>query len=159
MDCTARIGAKRNVACAAARGDIIVHWDDDDWSFPGRIEEQVAALLEDRRRMVTGYNAMFFYDETTGQSWRYKGAANYAIGTSLCYWRAHWARTPFEDRMIGEDNGFVFRSRPVLHSIDAEHRMVARIHAQKTSDKLSGSAWTKVDNSQLPRMDECAAAI
>src|SRR5258708_38752741 len=28
------LGAKRNAACAAARGDIILHWDDDDWYAP-----------------------------------------------------------------------------------------------------------------------------
>jgi glycosyltransferase involved in cell wall biosynthesis len=25
------LGAKRNFACEAAKGDLILHWDDDDW--------------------------------------------------------------------------------------------------------------------------------
>ena len=29
------VGAKRNIACAAAHGEFIVHWDDDDW-YPAR---------------------------------------------------------------------------------------------------------------------------
>ena len=31
------IGAKRNLACAQARGEIIAHWDDDDWYAPERL--------------------------------------------------------------------------------------------------------------------------
>jgi glycosyltransferase involved in cell wall biosynthesis len=31
------LGEKRNAALALARGDVIHHWDDDDWSGPGRI--------------------------------------------------------------------------------------------------------------------------
>src|ERR1035438_3066901 len=38
------VGAKRNFACAQAHGDVIVHWDDDDWSAPHRISAQVGAL-------------------------------------------------------------------------------------------------------------------
>jgi O-antigen biosynthesis protein len=40
------LGAKRNVAVARSRGEIIVHWDDDDWYAPYRISYQVGSLLE-----------------------------------------------------------------------------------------------------------------
>src|SRR5215204_4099526 len=39
------VGAKRNIACEQARGDIILHWDDDDWHAPHRVRYQVEALL------------------------------------------------------------------------------------------------------------------
>ena len=35
-----RLGTKRNLACEAARGDVIVHWDDDDWHAPWRVRYQ-----------------------------------------------------------------------------------------------------------------------
>src|SRR5262249_17071702 len=28
------LGAKRNLACSEARGEFIIHWDDDDWYPP-----------------------------------------------------------------------------------------------------------------------------
>src|SRR5262249_39730198 len=34
------IGAKRNLACEQAQGDIIAHWDDDDWYAPDRLRYQ-----------------------------------------------------------------------------------------------------------------------
>jgi glycosyltransferase involved in cell wall biosynthesis len=40
------LGEKRNVAVARSRGEIIVHWDDDDWYAPQRISYQVGGLLE-----------------------------------------------------------------------------------------------------------------
>ena len=38
------VGRKRNVACQLARGEIIIHWDDDDWSAPWRLRYQVEQL-------------------------------------------------------------------------------------------------------------------
>jgi hypothetical protein len=37
-------GAKRNLACRAARGDVIIQWDDDDWHGGGRIRKQIAPI-------------------------------------------------------------------------------------------------------------------
>jgi glycosyltransferase involved in cell wall biosynthesis len=39
------LGAKRNLACEIAQGDLIAHWDDDDWYNPRRLSEQIAPLL------------------------------------------------------------------------------------------------------------------
>ncbi len=39
------IGAKRNLACELASGEIIAHWDDDDWYGPRRLAEQAAPLI------------------------------------------------------------------------------------------------------------------
>jgi predicted O-methyltransferase YrrM len=40
----ATIGEKRNVACREARGELIAHWDDDDWYAPGRLSHQVGPI-------------------------------------------------------------------------------------------------------------------
>ena len=40
------VGAKRNIACGHARGEIILHWDDDDWSAPWRVSYQVEQLVQ-----------------------------------------------------------------------------------------------------------------
>jgi glycosyltransferase involved in cell wall biosynthesis len=38
------LGALRNVSLAAARGTYVATWDDDDWSHPERLAQQMAAL-------------------------------------------------------------------------------------------------------------------
>ena len=52
------VGDKMNAACEKAKGEIIVKWDDDDWSGPDRIRDQVAALMLRRADMCS-----FGYDE------------------------------------------------------------------------------------------------
>ena len=44
------IGSLRNEACRLARGDIVAHWDDDDWHGPERLTRQVAAIRAWRSR-------------------------------------------------------------------------------------------------------------
>src|SRR5436853_5015409 len=34
------LGRKRNLACEEARGDIIAHWDDDDWMARSRLRSE-----------------------------------------------------------------------------------------------------------------------
>src|SRR5437879_5232834 len=40
------LGAKRNECVKASHGDLIMHWDDDDWMADWRISYQVSKLLE-----------------------------------------------------------------------------------------------------------------
>ena len=116
--------------------DILIHWDDDDWSHPNRIAEQVA-MLQSSGAEVVGYNRMLFADCRvfdfdsdkmtvvdededsisigTGnlismpEAWIYTGEI---LGTSLAYWRKTWERTPFEaNHVLNEDGGFVSQVR------------------------------------------------
>src|SRR5262245_44137949 len=67
---TLRIGAKRNAACAEARGDVIVHWDDDDWSAPWRVSYQVQSLLESGAD-ICGLGHVLFHEPYAGRAWEY----------------------------------------------------------------------------------------
>lgn len=137
------IGAKRNMACSRARGEIIFHWDDDDWSAPGRMEDQVRRLLASGKQ-ITGYHSMCFVDPY-GRWWKYKGHKGYALGTSLCYFKDLWRRRPFPDSMVGEDNAFT--QGLDIASVDAAGMMWARIHSGNTSEKTakleSSDQWEK----------------
>lgn len=131
------IGAKRNMLLAVARGTVICHWDDDDWSAPERIERQVA-LLESSGKAVGGFHSLLFYDETAGRAWKYiYGCPSYAAGTSLCYRREFWAEHWFPPENVGEDNDFVRAARESSQLVccDGEGLLVARIHAGNSSAK------------------------
>lgn len=110
--------------------DIFVHWDDDDYSHPSRIAEQVA-LLQSSGADCVGYRDMLFWRESSadlhiaagdfiadryrhiGEAWRFSNDRPcYALGTSLCYWRKIWERKPFKDlpqpgKWRGEDTEFI----------------------------------------------------
>ena len=129
------IGRLRNQAAELAReADVLIHWDSDDFSHPARLAEQVEALQGYR---VTGYHSMLFWDETKRQCFRYKGAPNFLIGTSLCYWRETWKATPFPELNAGEDTAWQKGLRKhAVSSIDKEPRMIASIHASNTTCKV-----------------------
>ncbi len=138
------IGAKRNLLCSRARGHIIAHLDDDDWSAPGRLTDQVTRLVE-TGASVTGYNVVEFR-RTDGLRWIFDASKrpHYAVGTSLVYLRSWWAAHPFPDVNKGEDNAFVFGARDLV-AADARGLMWASIHSGNTCARaLSGSQWRKI---------------
>jgi len=123
------IGRCRNEMILESRGDVIIHWDDDDYSHPNRIAEQVA-FLQSSGAAVVGYNQMLFWNHGSpdrmqtsggymvtkaepfevGESWLYTGPAHQPLGTSLCYWRSTWESHRFDDRKhAGEDSDFLAR--------------------------------------------------
>jgi glycosyltransferase involved in cell wall biosynthesis len=139
------IGEKRNYACEHARGDVICHWDDDDWSEPERVAIQVEMLLA-QQKSVVGFHTMRF---TNGSSWwEYRGSSTYALGTSLCYLRSWWRDHPFEPKQVGEDSSFVRNAGAAkeLFSVDARSLMYATIHDGNTSPRMvSGNSWARVE--------------
>lgn len=139
------IGDKRNFGCELAAGQIIAHWDDDDYSAPGRLADQVTRLVESGKA-VTGYHTMVFRDPS-GSGYSYNGTPNFAMGTSLCYRRDWWEGHRFPALQVGEDNGFVQEAWTAqqLISVPAGDLMHATIHGGNTSPRqLTGSCWTKV---------------
>lgn len=138
------IGEKRNYGCERAAGVIIVHWDDDDYSAPGRIADQVDRLSESGLS-VTGYNRMSFRDGT--RRWLFTGAADFALGTSLCYRKEFWAANRFPGLQIGEDYAFLSAARRLhqIVSVEAGEMMYATVHPGNTSPRqLIGREWKEL---------------
>lgn len=139
------IGAKRNLACEAARGDLILHWDDDDWMADGRVALQVAALLGEDAD-ACGLDRLLFLDPGGPRAWeyRYTGPRRpWLAGGTLCYTREAWRRHPFPDLRAGEDTRFVW-SRAVRRAIAIPDPSfyVALIHPGNTSPKRTrGKQW------------------
>ncbi len=128
-----QIGAKRNICVSRASGGILCHWDDDDYSAPDRIKDQIARL---KGLLVTGYHSMRFTDGA--RWWQYTGADDYALGTSLMYRREYWERNPFKtDCTVGEDTHFIAPARRDgrITSADAGGMMWARNHAGNTDER------------------------
>jgi hypothetical protein len=162
------IGALRNEANAwgcsgegVIRPDILAHFDDDDYSHPRRIAEQVACLRVSAADAV-GYNQMLFWDETVGEAWLYRHPdPSYCLGTSLMYWRETWERKAFEPSSRGEDRTFINGLMTVGHGsllIAVKPRMIARIHSANTCARIDPSVpdqWQRV--SELD--EECRKAM
>lgn len=62
------IGGKRNLACRQPRGQIIAHWDDDDWYAPDRLRYQVAPILAGEADL-TGLVSDYVLELPSGDFW------------------------------------------------------------------------------------------
>lgn len=127
------IGELRNKANERADYDVLCHWDDDEWSHPNRIAEQVA-LLQSSGAACVGFNEALFWDtrqcqitvdptrrgpdgvgcmgtvKHTGCSYIYRCYdPGYAIGSSLMYWRSAWEHVKFDHISHGEDVRFTIK--------------------------------------------------
>jgi glycosyltransferase involved in cell wall biosynthesis len=148
------IGAKRNLACAEARGEFIVHWDDDDWYPPWRVRTQVRALL-DHHADVCGSSRIFFYEAATDRAWCYTyargGGAPWVAGSTLAYRKSLWQRNRFHDIQVGEDTRFVWSSATkVVYDLCEPALCIATIHSRNSSRKItSGAYWSAQSTTQL----------
>jgi glycosyltransferase involved in cell wall biosynthesis len=144
----ANVGVKRNRLCELARGDVIVHWDDDDWSAPWRVRYQVEQLIA-ARADVCGLDHVLFYDAAADEAWEYsypRSAAPWVYGATLCYKKAFWRRNPFPPVSVGEDSRFVWSTIPksVLPLPD-QRFFVAAVHKRNTSVKRTrGCRWRSI---------------
>jgi glycosyltransferase involved in cell wall biosynthesis len=138
------LGAKRNLACTEARGEIIVHWDDDDWMASWRLRYQVESLLKERADLC-GLAQLLFYEPASNQAWRYvypQGGKPWLAGGTLCYTKAFWRGNPFPEVNVGEDARFVWSTRAKkLLALPDNAFYVALVHAQNTSRKQTHGAW------------------
>ena len=146
LDRRQSVGAKRNLACRHAVGDIILHWDDDDWAAPWRISYQVSQLLETGAQ-ICGLNRILYYQPAKNLAWEYRYPENSAQpwvgGNTLCYRKSFWQRHPFPEIDVGEDARFVAHARPdqVLRLAN-QNFIVAMIHQANVSRKITaGSYW------------------
>ncbi len=150
------LGAKRNLACQEAKGEIIVHWDDDDWMASWRLSYQVTALLREQKD-ICGLNRLLFYDAAFGRAWQYvypKQGRPWLAGGTLCYSKAFWSTNPFPDVNAGEDTRFVWssRSEKILCLPDCTF-YVALIHRGNTSRKRTGDTrWHSYPVAQVQNL-------
>ncbi len=153
------IAKKRNQLAEMAQGEIIWTLDDDDWSGPYRMEQQVKRL-EESGKAVTGYKTLLFHDGA--KAYRYVGPSSYALGTSLCYLRSWALENKFPEtgpidavskQLTCSDNGFVGAARAAqqLDTVDGLSMMVARVHPSNTSQKNLGAPnYRPIPLSELP---------
>jgi glycosyltransferase involved in cell wall biosynthesis len=145
------LGSKRNLACDEARGEIIVHWDDDDWMADWRLSYQVTSLLSHQAE-ICGLDKLFFYEPSSDRAWQYVypgGGRSWVAGATLCYRKEFWARNPFPAINVGEDTRFVWSSDSKrMIALENTAFYVAIIHPWNTSLKRT----------QDPRYRSCSPA-
>jgi hypothetical protein len=144
---TRSLGGKRNRACELASGEIILHWDDDDWYASWRIAYQVDFMLAGGYDL-TGLIRPLFIDTRSRSAWEYPGRSEsrWACGATLAYRRSLWEARPFPELNTGEDTQFVYNARKARIGLLPNNRwFVARIHGGNTSTRRGLNQWLPRD--------------
>jgi len=137
------IGAKRNLACERARGEIIVHWDDDDWMADWRLTYQVNALAG-AKGIACGLSSLLYYDPRHNRAWMYtypERQRRWVAGNTLCYHKELWRRHQFLQVNQGEDTRFVWSLPESSIVALTDHKFyVAAVHEKNSSPKRTQDA-------------------
>lgn len=139
------IGEKRNKGCAAASGQIIVHFDDDDYYAPDYINKSVEHLTRQNAR-ITGLSSAYFYNKSAnkGYLWEYHGGMGYVCEATMCYYREVWEQRQFRNINSGEGDGFLAHQKGV---IPHKHitSFVANLHDNNTASHLAVKNFRAID--------------
>jgi glycosyltransferase involved in cell wall biosynthesis len=132
------IGAKRNLGCEAARGDLLANWDDDDWYAPWRLSYQVKELTAAGVE-VCGLNQLLYLQPAASRAWRYTWPASarpWVHDAVLLFTRDFWRRNPFPDTSMGIDCRLLWSGpRKRILALPDERFYVGMIHGGNTSPK------------------------
>lgn len=136
------IGAKRNYACERANGDIIMHWDDDDFYAPDWISKQYDYLTTSGAD-ICGVEHIHFFSPVTDTLWlgtalnrnNPSNPSQWLSGATLAYRKSFWETNRFQDRQTGEDDNFISKPGAVVFAHDYIDGFVAVLHPRNTTVK------------------------
>jgi glycosyltransferase involved in cell wall biosynthesis len=150
------LGEKRNFCVRESRGNLIMHWDDDDWMAPWRISYQVGELQKQNAE-VCGVQQMLYYELKTGKSWLYQYPAYWPAwlaGGSLLYTRSFWQKRLFPAIQVGSDTQFVWAKKMEAFAVLPNYQFyVALIHENNTSPKTTAEAiWQPYPTDDIQKL-------
>ena len=153
---TATIGAKRNMAVNAARGEYLIHWDDDDMYAPDRVARQIVPLISGEAAMSVLKNS-FAAAVSTDHVNYYHSSKDSMMLASLAYTRGAFdAARGFQNISLGEDLAFVdsallaCRRLVVVREHDLPWPSMASHGLPWPSLAFSGLLWPSMASHGLP---------
>ena len=140
------LGAKRNLACELARGEIIVHWDDDDWMAPRPARATRSAQLGATAPTSCGADRLLYLDPAAARGVAVRLPARpRARGwpATRSATRAPRGRAARSRRSpVGEDTRFVWAASGARLLVLDDHRFLVGLStARNASPKHTGDPW------------------
>lgn len=148
------LGTKRNFCCEQARGEIIIHLDDDDWYEKDWISREVEAL-QSSDADITGLSDVNFFLNDSNQHWEFRdepGLKPWVYGGTLAYRKSFWEANKFNEMNAGEDNEFIWRAKAKIQAHEYTAGYLGLIHRDNAGvvpfenprDKQQVTKWIKV---------------
>ena len=151
------LGEKRNYCCDHARGELIVTWDSDDWYGPDYLSD-LYLLMKKSRKLVGGYDSIFFLTEDGSQGWKYTvRVPGIMCGNTLAFTHAYWKHHPYPAISLGEDSAVIHRALAENQTITMPGNMmcVSLEHADNTWKRDHvGPYWETLDPAQVAQLSK-----
>jgi glycosyltransferase involved in cell wall biosynthesis len=131
------IGAKRNRLHAAARGEILVTMDDDDYYPPERVSHAVTSLRAHKGVALAGSSRNYLYFTDDGTIWSVGPyAPNHATFGTMAYTKAYALAHPCDEtRLNAEEIEFTRRYTEPLVQLNPLKVMLVLSHTENTFNK------------------------
>ena len=128
------IGRLRNLLIDAATGDVLIHFDDDDYYPPTRVAD--ACTLLEQGWSIVGASRALWFDPKLGGFQSGPFGEYHSLANALAYRREYCAGHRFDEAArFGEETAFTrFFSMP-MGQLDAGRTVVQGIHALNTYSK------------------------
>lgn len=134
------LGAKRNLLCEQARGDILVHMDDDD-HYPRQRVEHAVSRLQASDCMLAGSSEMYIYNlpaQTLYRSGPF--GPTHATNGTFAYQRAYLDGHRFDDAVsVRDEHAFTNGFTSPMVQLDPRLTIVCIQHRANTWDKTQTS--------------------
>ncbi len=138
------LGAKLNMACELASGQMIANWDDDDWYAPRRLRYQAETLLNNPID-ICGISNLLYYDIRSRKAFNYiypRDHRTWLLGSSLFFRKEFWNTHHFDDINVGMDGLFVWKAHPDrITELPDSSFSVHMIHGSNVSPKQTHTSW------------------
>ena len=134
------IGAKRNLLADEARGEFLVHMDDDDFYPENRVSHAIARL-ESGDCLIAGASEHYFYhvlEDRISVSGPF--GPNHSVASAMAYHRDYLARHRFDDRAEAqEEPAFTDGFTAPMVQLDPRSTILGIVHRANTWDKRNTS--------------------
>lgn len=104
------LGALRNVSVARSRGEVLCHWDDDDWFHPDRVRAELAELSRTGAQALVLEDVLLYSPAERTLHWtNWRATEPKGLPGTLMFRRAAAARYPESgpERARGEDTAAI----------------------------------------------------
>ena len=130
------VGNVRNIAKATATGDIMVHFDDDDYYPETRIEHAVTQL-NNTKRQIAGNSDLYMYDVHFASLYQFRSFGdNHILGGSMAYTKKYAREHDFDENVHhAEEGSFTNKFTEPCAVLKANKVIIASSHGINTYSK------------------------
>lgn len=129
------IGYKRNLLCSEAKGEILIHMDDDDF-YPSTRVSHAIEKLNKKEAYIVGCSQNYVYDKTSGVSQSVPVSLYHAVAGTFAFYKEYFDKNQFDDYAeTGEEVSFTHHFTNPLIQLDSIKTILVMCHSQNTHNK------------------------